>query len=157
SKADIDTDGKSGPDGGDAVNMSLGGGVSDLIDAAVLAMADKGLYVSLAAGNSAADANNYSPAHVNGPTIYTISACSSSITEGIWIDIWASFSNYGNPPIDFCAPGVSIDSTYKGGAYATMSGTSMAAPHACGVLLLTNGNPGSDGVVTGDPDADPDD
>ncbi len=51
------------------------------------------------------------------------------------------FSNYGNPPIDFCAPGVSILSTYNSGGLATMSGTSMAAPHACGVLLSTGGNP----------------
>jgi hypothetical protein len=36
------------------------------------------------------------------------------------------------------------------------SGTSMAAPHACGVLLLTNGNPKSDGTVSGDPDGNPD-
>lgn len=37
-----------------------------------------------------------------------------------------------------------------------MSGTSMAAPHACGVLLATGGKPDSGGTVVGDPDGDPD-
>ncbi|MCU0377210.1 MAG: S8 family serine peptidase [Bacteroidales bacterium] len=134
---------------GDAANMSLGGGIYEPLDLKVVAMGAKGIFVSLAAGNESDDANNHSPARANGPNVYTISACNVS-------DIWAYFSNYGNPPIDYCAPGVSILSTYKGNALATMSGTSMAAPHACGVLLLTNGNPKADGFVTGDPDGNPD-
>lgn len=135
---------------GDAVNMSLGGGAYDPIDKAVINMANKGLYVALAAGNESDNANNHSPARANDNTIWTISACDAS-------DKFAYFSNYGNPPIDFCAPGVSIKSTYKNGGYATMSGTSMAAPHACGVLLATNGNPNNSGYVLNDPDgsADP--
>ena len=70
-------------------------------------------------------------------------------------DDWAYFSNYGNPPVDYCAPGVAIFSTWKSGGYNTISGTSMAAPHAAGVLLL--GNASTDGTVNGDPDnnADP--
>ncbi len=134
---------------GDAVNMSLGGPAYNPIDAAVIAMANKGLYVALAAGNDADDAADYSPSRVNGNTIWTVSACNSG-------DSWASFSNYGNPPIDYCAPGVSIYSTYKGGKYATMSGTSMSSPHVCGVLLATGGHPATDGYVTGDPDGNAD-
>jgi subtilisin family serine protease len=110
-------------------------------------MANAGVRVSLAAGNESDDANNHSPARANHANIYTISACGTG-------DIWASFSNYGNPPIDYCAPGVSIYSTYKSGGYTTMSGTSMAAPHACGVLLL--GTAKADGNVIGDPDGNPD-
>jgi subtilisin family serine protease len=134
---------------GDAVNMSLGGGAYEPIDLAVIAMAEKGLFVALAAGNESDDANNHSPARANGANIFTISACDNN-------RVWAYFSNYGNPPVDYCAPGVSVLSTYKGDSYATMSGTSMAAPHACGVLLLTGGNPKSSGYVISDPDGNPD-
>jgi len=134
---------------GDAVNMSLGGGVYTPIDEAVINMANTGLFVALAAGNESDDANNHSPARANGDNIWTISACDVN-------DVFASFSNYGNPPIDFCAPGVSIYSTYKGDAYATMSGTSMAAPHACGVLLATGGDPKISGYVINDPDGNAD-
>jgi subtilisin family serine protease len=134
---------------GDAANMSLGGSVYEPLDLKVVAMGARGIFVALAAGNESDDANNHTPARANGVNVYTISACDK-------YDVWASFSNYGNPPIDFCAPGVSILSTYNNGGLATMSGTSMAAPHACGVLLATGGNPKSDGYVTGDPDGNPD-
>ncbi len=134
---------------GDAANMSLGGGVYQPIDDAVIAAAAKGIYFSLAAGNESMDANLSSPARANGPNIFTISAMDDN-------DTWAYFSNYGNPPVDYCEPGVYIYSTYKGGGYTTMSGTSMAAPHMCGILLMTNGSPSTDGTVIGDPDGNPD-
>ena len=69
-------------------------------------------------------------------------------------DNWSSFSNYGNPPVDYCAPGSSVYSTYKGGGYATLSGTSMAAPHVCGILLI--GGITSSGTVNNDPDGNAD-
>ncbi|EHQ03460.1 peptidase S8 and S53 subtilisin kexin sedolisin [Gillisia limnaea DSM 15749] len=132
---------------GDVANMSLGGPVSQALDDAVLAASNKGIKFALAAGNESADANNSSPARVNGANIVTISAMNSS-------DSWASFSNYGNPPVDYAAPGVSIKSTWKGGGYNTISGTSMASPHAAGVLLL--GAASTDGTVKNDPDGNPD-
>lgn len=131
---------------GDVANMSLGGGVSTALDDAVIA-ASSVVKFALAAGNETDDANNHSPARANGPNIYTISAMNSS-------DNFASFSNFGNPPVDYCAPGVSVYSTWKDGGYNTISGTSMSSPHAAGVLLL--GNPSSDGTVNGDPDGNPD-
>lgn len=134
---------------GDAANMSLGGGIYEPLDLEVVEMGVKGIFVALAAGNESDDANNHTPARANGVNLYTISACDVN-------DLWASFSNFGNPPIDYCAPGVSILSTYYTGGLATMSGTSMAAPHACGVLLSTGGNPSFLGYVTGDPDGNPD-
>ena len=70
------------------------------------------------------------------------------------VDKWASFSNFGNPPVDYCGPGVGVESTWKNGGYKTISGTSMAAPHIAGVLLL--GNISTDGTVICDPDCDPD-
>lgn len=132
---------------GDVANMSLGGGIYVPIDEAVLNLAAKGVKVVIAAGNSSKNSNNYSPARVNGNNIYTISAMGTG-------DLWASYSNFANPPIDYCAPGSSIYSTYKGGSYATLSGTSMAAPHVSGILLL--GNIQIDGYVKGDPDGNAD-
>ena len=134
---------------GDAANMSLGGGVYQAIDDAVYAASQNGIYFALAAGNESDDANNHSPARVNGDYIWTISAMDEN-------DYFASFSNYGNPPVDFCEPGVYIYSCAPGGGYATMSGTSMAAPHMCGILLMTDGSPITDGYVNGDPDGNPD-
>ena len=134
---------------GDAANMSLGGGAYQPIDDAVYAASQQGINFALAAGNESDDANFHSPARVNGPNIFTISAMDSN-------DQWAYFSNYGNPPVDFCEPGVSVYSTAKGGGYESMSGTSMAAPHMCGILLMTNGSPRTDGFVNGDPDGNAD-
>ncbi|PCE66738.1 peptidase S8 [Sediminicola luteus] len=130
----------------DVANMSLGGGVSSALDQAVQNAAATGIKFVLAAGNESDDANNHSPARANGANIYTISA--SDINDN-----FASFSNYGSA-VDYCAPGVSIASTWKDGGYNTISGTSMASPHAAGVILL--GNPSTDGFVNGDPDGNPD-
>jgi len=138
----VATNGKSG----DVANMSLGGPVSQALDDAVIAASAK-VKFSLAAGNESDDANNHSPARVNGDNIYTVSAMASG-------DKWASYSNFGNPPVDYCAPGSSIYSTYKGGGYATLSGTSMAAPHVAGLLLW--GSIKADEKVIGDPDGDAD-
>ncbi|KAA3635705.1 MAG: S8 family peptidase [Bacteroidetes bacterium] len=130
---------------GDAANMSLGGGYYGALNDAVIAASSACPFV-LAAGNESTNAETRSPASANGNNIYTISAMDSN-------DNWASFSNYGSP-VDYCAPGVSVLSTYKDGGYATSNGTSMAAPHVCGIVLL--GNVSSDGTVNGDPDGDPD-
>lgn len=134
---------------GDAVNMSLGGSAYDPIDEAVLNASEKGIFFALAAGNESTDAGLKSPARVNGTYIFTISAMDVN-------DNWAYFSNYNNPPVDYCEPGVNIYSTYKKGGYTSMSGTSMAAPHMCGILLMTNGAPKTDGTVNNDPDDTPD-
>jgi subtilisin family serine protease len=38
----------------------------------------------------------------------------------------------------------------------TISGTSMASPHACAVIMMTNGNPGTSGTAGNDPDGNAD-
>ena len=135
---------------GDAVNMSLGPRsryTDSAVDAAALNVASLGIKIAIAAGNSSDDSQFYSPARVNHPNIYTVSAMDIN-------DNWASFSNFGSP-VDYAAPGVNVKSTYKDGGYATLNGTSMASPHVCGMLLL-GGNIISDGFVNGDPDGNPD-
>ena len=115
---------------GDAANMSLGGGFYQPLNDAVIA-ASGSCPFALAAGNESTTASSKSPASANGNNIYTVASMTSS-------DGWSSFSNYGQPPVDWIAPGSSILSTYKDGGYATLSGTSMASPHVCGIILLGN-------------------
>lgn len=133
---------------GDVANLSLiADAVSTIMDTAVRNLGAKGVYVTIAAGNNSADAGNYSPGRASGGNVYTVSAFASG-------DNWASFSNYGSV-INWSEPGVSIKSTYRGGSYMTLSGTSMAAPHLAGILLLRpTVNVG--GTVKGDPDGRPD-
>lgn len=116
-------------------NMSLGGGAYTPLDDAVRRSAASGVFYSIAAGNSGADACNSSPARAGAGTdngIATVAATDSS-------DIEASWSNYGGC-VDIWAPGVNVLSTRKGGGTTTMSGTSMAAPHVGGggALYLQN-------------------
>lgn len=132
---------------GDVANMSLGGGVSTSLDNAVINAAKGGVRFALAAGNESDNANNHSPARANGANVYTVSAFAIG-------DNWASYSNFGNPPIDYAEPGSAIKSTWLNGGYHTISGTSMATPHLAGLLLL--GNVSNGGVVNGDPDGNPD-
>lgn len=134
---------------GDAVNMSLGPQSryeDSVVDNASINVAALGIKVAIAAGNSSDDCSFYSPARANHANIYTVSAMDIN-------DNWAYFSNYGSP-VDAAAPGVAVKSTWKDGGYNTISGTSMASPHVCGLLLL--GNIISDGTVNGDPDGNPD-
>jgi len=136
---------------GDVVNMSLGEDqVSSILDQQVQNVAAKGIYVAIAAGNDNKPASQFSPGRANGTNIYTVSAVDS-------LDNFASFSNYGNDVVDFAAPGVRIPSTYLKGKYAIFSGTSMAAPHVAGLLLLKGNSITSSGTAKNDPDgtADP--
>ena len=115
-------------------NMSLGGGVSTALDDAVRKLAATGVFVSIAAGNSAVDACTSSPARVGGANNTTaLGVMTVAATDSL--DAEASFSNYGNC-VDIWAPGVSIPSLKLGGGIATMSGTSMAAPHVGGAAAL---------------------
>jgi subtilisin family serine protease len=133
---------------GDVANMSLGGSVSQALDDAVVAAASSsGVKFTLAAGNESDTATNHSPGRANGLNVFTVSAFATG-------NLWASFSNYDNPPIDWAEPGVSIRSTYLNGGYASLSGTSMAAPHLAGILLA--GPVRQDGFVSDDPDRNPD-
>ncbi len=114
-------------------NMSLGGGASSSVDAAVQRSIADGVSYAIAAGNGnrggvAQDACGSSPARV--PEAMTIGATTSS-------DVKASWSNYGSC-VDWFAPGVGITSAWSTSDTATntISGTSMATPHTAGVAAL---------------------
>jgi subtilisin family serine protease len=109
-------------------NMSLGGGASSALDTAVRNSINYGVTYAIAAGNSNANACNYSPARV--AAALTVGATASN-------DARASFSNYGSC-LDLFAPGVSIRSAWytSNSAVATLNGTSMATPHVAGVAAL---------------------
>ncbi|KAL2132917.1 hypothetical protein VTI74DRAFT_3166 [Chaetomium olivicolor] len=111
---------------GSVANMSLGGGKTKALDDTVNAAVSVGIHFAVAAGNDNADACNYSPA-----------AAEKAVTVGASAidDSRAYFSNYGKCT-DIFAPGLSILSTWIGSKYATntISGTSMASPHICGLL-----------------------
>lgn len=107
------------------INMSLGGKEGTPALAKVMEAADKaGVTIVCAAGNDSGPVNY--PAKY--PQAIAVSASNSS-------DKLAYFSSRG-PEIAFIAPGVNVYSTYKGAAYKTMSGTSMACPHVAGLAAL---------------------
>jgi subtilisin family serine protease len=139
----------------EVANMSLGGsGFSQAEYDAIQGAVNKGVAFAVAAGNEADDANNYSPggfdnvlsvsarADFNGlPGGGAASTCRADVDDTL-----ADFSNWG-PEVDIAAPGVCILSTYplEKGEYGTISGTSMASPHAAGALALlaSVNNPGN--------------
>ena len=95
---------------GTVANMSLGGGRSAAINSAGAAMTKAGVFLAVAAGNSADDASFYSPA--SEPTLCTVGASDSS-------DAIAWFSNYGTL-VDIFAPGVDVLSSWIGAVNATV-------------------------------------
>lgn len=118
-------------------NMSLGGGANAAIDAAVTNSIASGIVYGIAAGNSNADACNFSPARV--PTAITVAATGSfdGLVPPASPDARASYSNFG-ACVDLFAPGSQIKSSWNTSDVATniISGTSMATPHLVGVAAL---------------------
>jgi subtilisin len=139
----------------EVANMSLGGsGFSQAEYDAIQGAVDRGVAFAVAAGNSDADAAGYSPAGFDN--VLTVSALAdfdgepgglgSPTCRSDQDDTLADFSNWGDA-VQIAAPGVCILSTYpiEQGEYGTISGTSMASPHAAGALALlaSSNNPGS--------------
>jgi aqualysin 1 len=128
-------------------NMSLGSsGRIKSLNTAVRKSAASGIFYSLAAGNEGRSACKSSPA-MTGRTwdgtnwIYDNGILTTAATN--LADKEPSWSNFG-PCVDLWAPGANILSTKLGGFTKTMSGTSMAAPHAGGTAVLYLSAPTTD-------------
>ncbi len=110
------------------VNMSIGGGAFDPLDAAIENSIATGINYVISAGNGNSDACNYSPAR--SPSAITVGATT--------IDNYrAHFSNYGEC-VDVYAPGVDIISAAINDDISSTikNGTSMASPHVAGLAAL---------------------
>jgi subtilisin family serine protease len=108
------------------LNASLGGPYSQAVNEATDALAGAGVLPVVAAGNSAQDACDVSPA--GAAHAFTVGATDQD-------DRQTSFSDFGSC-VSLFAPGKDIVSALIGGGSVAQDGTSAASPHAAGVALL---------------------
>lgn len=112
----------------DIISLSLGSPSPDSASRAAIQRAvNAGIVVICAAGNEGPGSNT-----VGYPGGYDESECVAAVDNALRV---ANFSSRG-VQVDISAPGVAILSTYTGGQYATLSGTSMATPYVSGCVAL---------------------
>ena len=116
--------------GVNVMSNSWGGGEAEQsLQDAIKAANDAGITFVAAAGNETANNDTTASYPANYPGVISVGSFTSTGAR-------SSFSNYGTKSVHVTAPGSSILSTYKGGKYITMSGTSMATPHVAGIIGL---------------------
>jgi thermitase len=118
--------------GAKVISMSLGGAGATTLANAVAAASSNGSLLIAAAGNTG-DATLQYPAGY--PQVVSVGAVDRKGAH-------ASFST-ANSKVEVSAPGVDVLSTWLNGTYNTISGTSMATPHAAGVAALIAGQGGT--------------
>ncbi|MFF2482002.1 S8 family peptidase [Paenibacillus sp. NPDC058071] len=118
--------------GAKVINMSLGNyAQADFLHDAIKYAYDHDVVLIAASGNDNTERPGFPAAY---PEVFAVAATDANKKK-------ASFSNYGDY-IDVAAPGDSIASTYPGGQYAALSGTSMASPHVAALAgLIRSVNP----------------
>ncbi len=123
----------------DIMNLSLGGygNPDDPVSTAIDNATRAGVLCVISAGNSGY--YDYYYQNIGSPgcarKALTVGASDNSDKIAYFSSRGPSADIYGIKP-DVVAPGLSIYSSYKGGDYRYLSGTSMAAPHVTGAAAL---------------------
>jgi subtilisin family serine protease len=119
---------------GDVFNYSVGyrfRRTSNAIDNAFRRLDDK-IYGAIAAGNSNDNTLYYSPQRIQTSRTWMVGNLTRSLTP--------NGSSCFGASVDRWAPGTDVWSTWLGGQYNRITGTSMASPHVAGILAVRGNN-----------------